>query len=71
MSDHQIWKERVNSTVIRANDAQVDVSNWANLEGCSFVFTRGKECVTICAGSLRYEDVDLLIAALSMHRSNA
>lgn len=46
----------------------VTVTTWSNGEGVN-ILVQGKDLTTILAGSLRWEDADSLIAALSLART--
>lgn len=48
----------------------VSVYSWGNLEGCSFiVHGNGEQMPLRLAGSFRWEELDLLLAALTVARS--
>lgn len=47
----------------------VTVNPWANLEGVSFM-VHGKDLAVRCASSLRWEELDVLLVALTAARAN-
>ena len=56
-------------TFVDGGDITVTVNPWANLEGVSFM-VHGKDLAMRCASSLRWEELDVLLVALTASRAN-
>ena len=55
--------------VVEADDVTVIVNTWSNLEGASFQMHTGKDMAQRLATALRWEEIDVLIAALVAARA--
>lgn len=63
-------KTDTKETFLEGSDVTVSVYQWGNLEGCSFlVHGNGSSMPLRVAASLRWEELDTLIAALTIARS--
>ena len=57
-------------TYCEGNGVSVTVTQWSNLAGVNlFIHGEGKHLPLVMAGSLRWEEVDILIAALAAARA--
>jgi hypothetical protein len=57
-------------TFVTGNGITVSVYQWGNLEGCSFMLHQDGETMPLrCAASLRWEELDTLLVALTAARS--
>lgn len=57
-------------TQVDGNGITVSVYHWGNLEGCSFMIHGDGEHLPLrCAASLRWEELDTLLVALTAARS--
>ena len=70
MGKIETWQEKTKTTTVRLGDTQVDVSDWANLEGVQ-VGVVSKDRATILSGSMTWEELEALVAALSLHKTEA
>ena len=70
MGKIETWQEKTKTTTVRLGDTQVDVSDWANLEGVQ-VSIVSKGGATILSGSMAWEELEALVAALSLHKADA
>lgn len=63
-------KTQTKEIFLEGPDITVSVYAWGNMEGCSFmVHGNGKEMPMRLAASLRWEELDTLLAALTLARS--
>ena len=62
-------KATTTETFVEGNGISVTVNPWANLEGVSFM-VHGKDLAMRCASSLRWEELDVLLVALTAARVN-
>lgn len=63
-------KTQVSETYIEGPDITVSVYAWGNGEGCSFlVHGNGKGIPLRLASSMRWEEVEILIAALTLAKT--
>lgn len=53
---------------IEGNDISVMINTWASLEGCNLM-VHGKDCRLMMAGSFRWEELDMIAAAISIART--
>lgn len=66
----QSVKTTTTEIFLEGPDITVSVYQWGNLEGCSFlVHSNGGGCPIRLAASLRWEELDTLLAALTLARS--
>jgi hypothetical protein len=66
----ETFKSQTKETFVEGNGVIVTVYDWANLEGCSFMIHQGGEAMPLrCAASLRWEEVDTLLVALTAAKS--
>lgn len=57
-------------TFVVGNGISVSVYQWGNKEGCSFMIHQDGEYLPLrCAASLRWEELDTLLVALTAARS--
>lgn len=57
-------------TFVTGNGISVTVYQWGNLEGCSFMMHQDGVTMPLrCAASLRWEELDTLLVALTAARS--
>jgi hypothetical protein len=65
------FKTNTKETYVTGNGISVTVYEWGNLEGCSFMIHQdGKTMPLRCAASLRWEELDTLLVALTAARSS-
>jgi hypothetical protein len=66
----QTFKTDTKETFVSGNGISVTVYQWGNLEGCSFMIHQDGEHMPLrCAASLRWEELDTLLVALTAARS--
>jgi len=66
----QTFKTDTKETFVSGNGISVTVYQWGNLEGCSFMIHQDGEHQPLrCAASLRWEELDTLLVALTAARS--
>ena len=64
------FKTDTKETFVSGNGISVTVYQWGNLEGCSFMIHQDGEHQPLrCAASLRWEELDTLLVALTAARS--
>jgi len=63
-------KTQTTETYLAAKDYSVTVTPWGNQEGANVMMTtNSKDCVLKMAASLRWEEIDGLMAALAVARA--
>lgn len=66
----ETFKTDTKETFVTGNGITVTVYQWGNLEGCSFMMHQDGESMPLrCAASLRWEELDTLLVALTAARS--
>jgi hypothetical protein len=66
----ETFKSDTKETFVTGNSITVSVYQWKNLEGCSFMLHQDGETMPLrCAASLRWEELDTLLVALTAARS--
>jgi hypothetical protein len=66
----ETFKSDTKETFVTGNGITVSVYQWGNLEGCSFMLHQDGETMPLrCAASLRWEELDTLLVALTAARS--
>jgi hypothetical protein len=66
----ETFKSDTKETFVTGNGITVSVYQWGNLEGCSFMIHQDGESMPLrCAASLRWEELDTLLVALTAARS--
>jgi hypothetical protein len=65
------YKANTKETYVTGNGISVTVYEWGNLEGCSFMIHQDGQTMPIrCAASLRWDELDTLLVALTAARSS-
>lgn len=63
-------KQETTETFVEGNGISVSINSWSNHEGASvLIHGQGAEMPLRMAGAFRWEEIDVLIAALSIARS--
>lgn len=66
----ETFKTDTKETFVSGNGISVTVYQWGNLEGCSFMIHQDGQIMPLrCAASLRWEELDTLLVALTAARS--
>ncbi len=65
----EAFKQSVTTIYLEGEKVAVDVTNWQSLEGCNLMMTSKPDGALRLAASLTWEDVDMLMVALSASRS--
>jgi hypothetical protein len=67
----QTFKADTKETYVQGNGISVTVYQWGNREGCSFMIHQDGQTMPLrCAASLRWEELDTLLVALTAARSS-
>ena len=61
-------RTKTTETFLQGNDFSVTVTPWGNCEGAS-VMVNGKDLSVKLAAAMRWEEIDMLIAALAVARA--
>ena len=66
----ETFKTNTKETFVTGNGITVTVYQWGNHEGCSFMIHQDGESMPLrCAASLRWQELDTLLVALTAARS--
>lgn len=67
----ETFKTDTKETFVVGNGISVTVYQWGNCEGCSFLIHQDGDTMPLrCAASLRWEELDTLLVALTAARSS-
>lgn len=65
----QTFTSLTKETYAAGNGITVTVSHWANCEGCNLMIHGNDEKTLRMAGAFRWEELDILLAALAVARA--